>query len=34
VSLPREHPAADDLRASGYDFANADDHSYIYALKL
>jgi hypothetical protein len=34
VTLPRDHPAADDLRASGYDFANADDHSYIYALKL
>jgi GNAT superfamily N-acetyltransferase len=34
VSLPREHPAADDLRASGYDFANDDDHSYIYALPL
>jgi GNAT superfamily N-acetyltransferase len=34
VSLPREHPAADDLLASGYDFANDDDHSYIYALKL
>ncbi|HEX9476364.1 MAG TPA: GNAT family N-acetyltransferase [Candidatus Dormibacteraeota bacterium] len=34
VSLPRDHPAADDMRASGYDFANDDDHSYIYALKL
>jgi hypothetical protein len=34
VTLPRDHPAADDLRASGYDFANADDHSYIYALKI
>ncbi|HEX7263296.1 MAG TPA: GNAT family N-acetyltransferase [Candidatus Dormibacteraeota bacterium] len=34
VSLPREHPAAGDLRASGYDFANDDDHSYIYALRL
>jgi GNAT superfamily N-acetyltransferase len=34
VSLPREHPAGDDLRASGYDFANDDDHSYIYALHL
>jgi GNAT superfamily N-acetyltransferase len=34
VTLPRDHPAADDLRASGYDFANEDDHSYIYALKL
>jgi GNAT superfamily N-acetyltransferase len=34
VALPRDHPAADDLRASGYDFANDDDTSYIYALKL
>ncbi len=34
VSLPRDHPAADDMRASGYDFANDDDHSYIYALTL
>jgi GNAT superfamily N-acetyltransferase len=34
VSLPRDHPAAADLRASGYDFANDDDHSYIYALTL
>jgi GNAT superfamily N-acetyltransferase len=34
VALPRDHPAADDLRASGYDFANDDDSSYIYSLKL
>jgi N-acetylglutamate synthase-like GNAT family acetyltransferase len=34
LALPRNHPAADDLRASGYDFANDDDHSYIYSLKL
>jgi GNAT superfamily N-acetyltransferase len=34
VSLPRDHPAADDMRASGYDLANDDDHSYIYALTL
>lgn len=34
VTLPRDHPAADDLHASGYDLANDDDHSYIYALKL
>jgi GNAT superfamily N-acetyltransferase len=34
VALPRNHPAADDLRATGYDFANDDDTSYIYALKL
>jgi GNAT superfamily N-acetyltransferase len=34
VALPRGHPAAVDLQASGYDFANDDDTSYIYALKL
>jgi GNAT superfamily N-acetyltransferase len=34
VTLPRDHPAADDLRATGYDFANDDDHAYIYALAL
>jgi GNAT superfamily N-acetyltransferase len=34
LSLPRDHPAADDMRASGYDFANDDDHAYIYALSL
>src|SRR4029077_10540637 len=34
IALPREHPAADDLRASGYDFANDDDTSYIYGLTL
>jgi GNAT superfamily N-acetyltransferase len=34
LALPRNHPAGDDLRASGYDFANDDDSSYIYALKL
>ena len=34
VALPRDHPAGDDLRASGYDFANDDDTSYIYALTL
>ena len=34
VALPRGHPAGDDLRASGYDFANDDDTSYLYALKL
>jgi N-acetylglutamate synthase-like GNAT family acetyltransferase len=34
VALPRNHPAGDDLRASGYDFANDDDHSYIYRLIL
>jgi GNAT superfamily N-acetyltransferase len=34
VVLPRDHPAADDLRASGYDFENDDDTSYIYRLTL
>jgi GNAT superfamily N-acetyltransferase len=34
LALPRDHPAIDDLRATGYDFANDDDHSYIYSLKL
>jgi GNAT superfamily N-acetyltransferase len=34
VTLPRDHPAAEDLTASGYDLANDDDTSYIYGLKL
>jgi GNAT superfamily N-acetyltransferase len=34
VALPRDHPAAEDLTASGYDFANDDDTSYIYGLAL
>ncbi|HEY5034202.1 MAG TPA: GNAT family N-acetyltransferase [Candidatus Dormibacteraeota bacterium] len=34
LPLPRDHPAGDDLRASGYDFANDDDTSYIYGLKV
>src|ERR1700674_3424133 len=34
IALPRNHPAADDLAASGYDLANDDDSSYIYGLKL
>jgi N-acetylglutamate synthase-like GNAT family acetyltransferase len=34
VALPRDHPAGEDLRASGYDFANDDDTSYIYGLTL
>jgi len=34
VSVPRGHPAADDLRASGYDLANAEDTAYIYGLLL
>ncbi|HVC75523.1 MAG TPA: GNAT family N-acetyltransferase [Candidatus Micrarchaeaceae archaeon] len=34
VAIPRDHPSEEDLRASGYDFANDDDTSYIYGLKL
>jgi GNAT superfamily N-acetyltransferase len=34
IAVPRGHPAADDLEASGYDFANAEDTSYIYSLNL
>ena len=34
IAVPRGHPAGDDLQASGYDFANDEDTSYIYALKL
>lgn len=34
VSLPRGHPAAEDLHASGYDLANAEDDAYIYGLAL
>jgi len=34
IALPRGHPAADDLEASGYDFANAEDTSFIFSLSL
>jgi hypothetical protein len=34
VTLPRDHPAGDDLAASGYDLANDDDSAYIYGLLL
>jgi GNAT superfamily N-acetyltransferase len=34
ISLPRDHPAAEDVKASGYDLANDDDSSYIYGLIL
>ena len=34
VTIPRGHPAADDLTATGYDLANDDDSSYIYGLTL
>lgn len=33
VTLPRDHPAAEDMRATGYDLAD-DDGSYIYGLTL
>jgi GNAT superfamily N-acetyltransferase len=34
IALPRDHPAAEDLRATGYDLVRDDDTSYICALKL
>jgi GNAT superfamily N-acetyltransferase len=34
VALPRGHPAAEDMQASGYDLANAEDTAFIYGLKL
>lgn len=34
IALPRDHPAADDLRACGYDLANDDDQSFICGLRL
>ncbi|HET9780597.1 MAG TPA: GNAT family N-acetyltransferase [Candidatus Dormibacteraeota bacterium] len=34
VNLPPGHPAEEDLRASGYDFADAEASAYIYALPL
>jgi len=34
ICLPRNHPAAGDMEASGYHFANDDDHSYIYGFVL
>ena len=34
VSLPRDHPASDDMTASGYDLANDEDSAYIYGLVL
>ena len=34
VTLPRDHPAADDMTASGYDLANDEDSAYIYGLVL
>ena len=34
IALPRDHPAGEDLLASGYDLVNDDDTSYIYGLVL
>ncbi len=34
VTLPAGHPAEEDLRASGYDFADAERSAYIYSLEL
>ncbi|HEY6876043.1 MAG TPA: GNAT family N-acetyltransferase [Candidatus Dormibacteraeota bacterium] len=34
IAVPRGHPAADDLNASGYDLANAEDTAFIYGRKL
>jgi len=34
INLPPGHPAEDDLRATGYDFADAEASAYVYALKL
>jgi GNAT superfamily N-acetyltransferase len=34
VNVPPGHPAEDDLRASGYDFADAEASAYVYALQL
>ena len=34
VNLPPGHPAEDDLRASGYDFDDAETNAFVYALTL
>jgi hypothetical protein len=34
VNLPPGHPAEEDLRASGYDFADAEASAHVYALTL
>jgi GNAT superfamily N-acetyltransferase len=34
VNVPPGHPAEEDLRASGYDFADAEASAYVYALDL
>jgi GNAT superfamily N-acetyltransferase len=34
VNLPEGHPAGEDLKATGYDFADAENSGFIYALDL
>jgi len=34
INVPPGHPAEDDLKASGYDFADAEHSAYIYSLRL
>jgi GNAT superfamily N-acetyltransferase len=34
INLPPGHPAEEDLKATGYDFADAEHSAYIYALDL
>ena len=34
VNVPPGHPAEEDLKATGYDFADAERNAYIYALDL
>src|SRR3989475_1191923 len=34
VNLPPGHPAEEDLKASGYDFADAENSAFVYALTL
>lgn len=34
VNLPPGHPAEEDLRATGYDFADAENSAFVYALNL
>jgi hypothetical protein len=34
INLPPGHPSEEDLRATGYDFADAENSAYVYALSL
>lgn len=34
ISVPPDHPAEEDLRASGYDFDDAEANAHVYSLKL